>query len=129
MLGKVKDSAVRTLESAGYAVSTSKVYTSSKASGIVVGQTPAGGAPLESGGTVAIVLSANTSASGNVKTPSVVGLSQASAESKVKAAGLVPYITYGRTGSTDGHVISQWPLGGESVPAGSEVLVQVQLNP
>jgi beta-lactam-binding protein with PASTA domain len=130
VLGDLKSSAVRTLESAGYVVVVSEVYTSSKASGIVVGQKPGGGAALEQGGKVEIVLSVAKQAAGDVKMPAVVGLSQSSAEAKVEAAGLTYSLAYGNIGGiSEGHVISQWPLGGEAVPAGSEALIQIQLTP
>jgi beta-lactam-binding protein with PASTA domain len=130
VLGALKNNAIRTLESAGYVVSPSVVHTSSKASGIVIGQKPSGGAVLDPGSTVEIVVSASKQAAGDVKMPSVIGLSQASAEAKVEAAGLTYSLTYGNFGGTaDGHVISQWPLAGESVPAGSETLIQIRLTP
>ncbi len=125
VLGSPRGSAVRTLEGAGYSVTSSTRYSASKASGLVVGQNPGGGSPLETGGTVAIVVSASTPVVPDVKMPDIGGLSQSAAESKVKAAGLVPYITYG-TGGSAGHVISQWPPPGEMVPEGSEGFIQVR---
>jgi len=65
----------------------------------------------------------------NVSMPEIVGLTQSSAESKVKAAGLVPYLTYGDIGKANGVVISQWPLAGEQIPEGSEGFIQIQLRP
>ena len=129
VIGRPKSSAVVVLEGAGYAVTASKAYTASKTSGFVIRQNPAGGTPLDPGGVVAIVVSAGTPVIKDVKMPAIVGLTQSSAESKVKAAGLVPYITYGSSGRPNGHVISQWPLAGELIPAGSEGFIQVQLNP
>ena len=129
VLGDLKSSAVRTLESAGYRVTSSVSQTTSKASGIVIGQRPAGGAELAPGETVSIVVSASKQTAGNVKMPSVVGLSQAEAVKKVEAAGLSPVLTYGRSGIPDGDVISQWPLAGEVVPSGRQALIQIQLTP
>jgi beta-lactam-binding protein with PASTA domain len=130
VLGSLKNNAVRTLESAGYVVSTSVVRTSSKASGIVVGQRPGGGAALDPGSTVEIVVSASKQGAGDVKMPAVIGLSQSEAVAKVEAAGLTYSLTYGNIGGTaDGHVLSQWPLAGESVPVGSEALIQIKLTP
>ena len=129
VVGDPRSSAVRALEAAGYNVSTTKVYSSSRTSGLVVRQNPAGGTPLDAGATVAIVLSAGTPEIATVKMPDVVGMTQSAAESKVKAAGLVPFITYGNSGIANGLVISQWPLGGESVPEGSEGFIQIQLRP
>jgi serine/threonine-protein kinase len=129
VIGDPRSSAVRTLESTGHAVSTSEVRSASRASGLVVGQSPAGGTPLDRGGVVAISLSVGTPALRDVSMPEVVGLSQAAAESRVKAAGVVPYLTYGDVGIKNGYVISQWPLAGEAVPEGSGGFIQVQLRP
>jgi beta-lactam-binding protein with PASTA domain len=129
VLGDPKNTAVRALEGAGYVVSVSQSYSASKASGIVIGQRPAGGSALDAGEAVAIVVSTSGQAAAEVKMPQIVGLGQAAAESKVKDAGLVPYITYGSSGVPNGQVISQWPLAGDSVPVGSEGFIQVQLNP
>jgi hypothetical protein len=126
VLGHARSSAVRTLEGAGYSVSTSTMYSASKASGLIVSQNPGGGTPLDTGGTVAVVVSANTPEVPDVKMPDIIGLSQSAAESKVKAAGLVPYITYGTGGTQGGHVISQWPPAGEMIPEGSEGFIQVR---
>jgi beta-lactam-binding protein with PASTA domain len=110
-------------------VSVTEVHSTSKASGLVIGQAPMGGAELEPGGVVTIAVSARAQAVKQVKMPDVVGLRQSSAESKVKNVGLVPYITYGRVGAPNGQVISQWPLPGELLPVGAEGFIQVQLNP
>jgi hypothetical protein len=126
VLGRPRSSAVRTLEGAGYAVTTSTMYSASKASGLVVSQNPGGGTPLDPGGTVAVVVSASTPTARDVKMPDVSGLSQSAAESRVKAAGLVPYITYGTGGTSGGHVISQWPPAGEMIPEGSEGFIQIR---
>lgn len=75
------------------------------------------------------ITSRNSQQVAEVTMPGITGLSQADAESKVKAAGLVPYLTYGDDPSTTiGHVISQWPLKGETLPRGSEGFIQIQLK-
>lgn len=128
VVGDPRSAAETAVKGAGYAVSSSTVYSASKASGIVVAQSPSGGTMLDAGETVAIVVSVGTPESKSVTMPKIVGLTQASAESKVTAAGLVPYITYGDVNIEEGRVISQWPAAGESIPAGSEGFIQVQLN-
>jgi len=129
VLGRPNDSGVRALENAGYVVRVTEVHSASRASGLVIGQEPMGGAELAHGGVVTIAVSARAQAVKQVKMPDVVGLKQSSAESKVKAVGLVPYIMYGRVGVPEGQVISQWPLGGELLPVGAEGFIQVQRNP
>jgi len=122
---RAAEDAVRT---AGYDVRVSTVRSASKASGFVVAQSPPAGTEMDAGGTVAIVVSAGASSAKSVRMPSIVGLTQASAESKVRAAGLVPYLIYGDIDVEEGRVFSQWPNAGESVPAGSEGFIQIQLD-
>jgi serine/threonine-protein kinase len=131
VVGDPKASAVRTLEAAGYIVSTDLVYTTSKASGLVIGQNPSGGATLDPGSPVSITVSQAAKDVGNVTMPNVIGLTKSAAESKVKSAGLTPYITYGQavSGYPNGHVMSQYPEAGDSVPRGSQGLIQVVLVP
>jgi len=128
VLGDSKSSAVNTLNSAGYAVSTSQRYTTSKASGFVIEQTPGGGTALEPGRTVAITVAIGTPAVNDVTMPNVVGLTQSSAEAKIKAVGMVPTVLYGVAGTTPGMVFSQWPAAGDSIPAGSEGFIQIQMS-
>ena len=129
VLGTPRSSAVKALERAGYAVSTSRVYRASRASGFVVEQNPAGGLPLDAGGTVSIVIAIGSPVADDVKMPNIVGLSESAAKDKVTAAGLVPYLMYGAANKPDGTVISQWPAAGAMVPAGSEGYIQIQMSP
>jgi len=126
--GSRQSAAEGVLRVAGYDVTVSEVFSASKASGFVVAQNPEGGTVMAPGETVAIVVSAGTSSGRSARMPDIVGLTQSSAESKVKAAGLVPYLIYGDVDIAEGLVISQWPGAGESVPAGSEGFIQIQLN-
>jgi beta-lactam-binding protein with PASTA domain len=66
-----------------------------------------------------------------VEMPKVRGLSQAEAESRLRAVGLKPYILYGKplTGVPKGHVMSQWPDAGDSLPQGSEAFIQIVYVP
>ncbi len=129
VLGSSVSRAQESLRRAGYGVSTSQVYRESNASGYVVEQSPAGGQPLDEGKTVSIVVAVSGAVAQEVRTPNVVGLSEKSARDKVEAAGLVPYVVYGRSNRPEGTVISQWPTSGEYTEQGSEVEIQVQLNP
>lgn len=128
VVGSRKSTAEGVLADAGYGVTSSDVYSASKVSGIVVAQSPSGGTTLDSGETVAIVVSVGTPTTENVTMPKIVGLTQAAAESAVEAAGLVPYLIYGNNHIEEGRVISQWPAAGESVPTGSEGFIQVQMT-
>lgn len=128
VVGHRKREAEDALRSAGYAVRASNVQSVSRASGLVVAQSPGGGTEMESGGIVVIVVSIAAQSVSTATMPNVVGLTQSSAESKVEAAGLIPYLIYGDHDVVEGLVISQWPDAGESVPEGSEGFIQVQLN-
>jgi hypothetical protein len=68
---------------------------------------------------------------GDVTMPNVMGLTESAAKSKVRAAGLTPYITYGQVAADrpNGRVMSQYPLPGDSVPRGSQGLIQVAFKP
>lgn len=128
VVGDRRSAAEDAVRRAGYDVAISTVYSTSKASGFVVAQTPSGGTELDSGETVAIVVSVATSTAKSVRMPEIVGLTQSSAETKVKQAGLVPYLIYGDAEIEPGRVISQWPDAGESVAEGSEGFIQIQLE-
>lgn len=129
VVGNPQSRAVTALESAGYTVDASYVFSASKASGLVQSQTPSGGTPAEFGSTVSITVLTGTPATIEVTMPSVVGLTQKEAEDKVRAAGLVPYVTYGASAKFRGRrCMSQWPLAGESLPKGSEGFIQVTLH-
>ncbi len=124
VLGDPADRAKRKLDAAGYVAATSYVFTTSKATGLVQEQSPAGGTELEPGKTVNIVVTTGGNDAVQVRVPKLVGLTRAAAEEKIKAAGLVPVISYGTT-AEKGTVQSQWPLGGDTLPEGGEVQIQV----
>jgi beta-lactam-binding protein with PASTA domain len=65
-----------------------------------------------------------------VTVPDVTGLSQASAQSAITAAGLTVGVISQSFSNTvaDGNVISQTPGGGTSAPAGSPVDLEISLG-
>lgn len=128
VVGDPESRARRALEGAGFTVSSTTVFDSSRTPGLVVAQNPAGGTQLDEGASVHIAVAAGTKPIVYVTMPEVVNLSQSRAESKIKAAGLRPYVMYGKaSAATPGPVISQWPLPGSSIPKGSEGFIQVAL--
>lgn len=129
VVGDPEASARRALEGAGFSVSSRRQFSASKPPGIVFAQTPVAGTTLDPGEVVAIAVAAGSSSAPQVTMPNIVGLSQSGAEAKVKAAGLVPHITYGYSVAKKGKVISQWPLAGVSTPEGSQGLIQVGITP
>lgn len=129
VIGDPESNARRALEAAGFSVSVTKRFDANKAPGIVFSQTPGAGTSLDPGSVVSIVVAGGSTSAGTVTMPDVIGLSQADAQSRVKSAGLTPYVTYGNAPTRAGTVISQWPLGGKSATAGSQGMIQIGINP
>ena len=98
--------------------------------GNVIDQTPYSGATLDAGSAVSLVLSSGPVGSAPIIAPSVVGLSQAAAESAVASAGLNVSVTTANSETVAaGNVISQTPAGGVEVAAGSVVSLLVSTGP
>jgi len=128
VVGDPQGSAAMTLENSGYVVSVTYVYSDSTPSGLVIGQNPTGGTELRAGAVVGIIVSRGNVATPMVIMPDVVGLKQAAAEKKVRAAGLKPYILHGTDPPYAGLVGRQWPLAGRKVPKGSDGFIQVMIT-
>jgi beta-lactam-binding protein with PASTA domain len=86
----------------------------------VIGQSPAAAAIVASGSAVQLLVAQSV---GGATVPNVVGLTQAAATSAITGAGLVVGTISQQTSATvpAGDVISQSPVGGSSVAAGSAV--------
>ena len=96
--------------------------------GDVISQDPAGGASVDLGSTVGIVVSLGPVS--QVIVPNVVALSQTAAETAITGAGLVPAVTTANDPNVPaGDVISQNPAGGASINLGSTVGIVVSLGP
>ena len=95
--------------------------------GDVISQDPAGGSTVDSGSAVNLVVSLGVA---QVTVPNVVGLAQATAETAIVNADLVVGVV--TTANSDtvpaGSVISQDPVGGSTVDAGSAVNLVVSLG-
>ncbi|MCG6969441.1 MAG: PASTA domain-containing protein [Gammaproteobacteria bacterium] len=96
--------------------------------GNVISSNPSGGALVYVGSTVDLVISLGPAP---ITTPYVVGLSLATAETDITAAGLVlGAVTYFNSDTVlAGNVISQTPLGGYPVTPGTEVDLTVSSGP
>ena len=109
------------LQAAGLHATTKQV-AALKPAGTVVAQTPAAGAKLVRGATVALTVSKGPA---RVSVPDVVGLARAAAERKVRAAGLTSRaVTVPSTGPA-GKVVAQSPPGGSSLTKGANVRLSV----
>src|SRR5206468_2047837 len=98
--------------------------------GQVISQNPIAGTSVAAGSAVAFVVSLGP-APVPVLVPNVVGLTQAAAQTAITGAGLgVGAITSANSATVPaGQVISQNPVGGTSVAAGSAVAFVVSLGP
>jgi serine/threonine-protein kinase len=129
VVGMSQSAAVAALNAAGFKASVTTVYGTSAPSGTVTHQNPSGGSTLPSGGTVGLLVI--RSARQRVTVPNLVGRSQASAVRAVHALGLKVTLSYWPAirHKKIGTVHTQWPLGGRSAVVGSDVQLQIVINP
>jgi beta-lactam-binding protein with PASTA domain len=127
--GQTQAAAQAAITGAGLAVgAVSSANSATVAAGLVISQNPIGGTSVAPGSAVALVVSLGPAL---VTVPSVVGLTQPSAQTAITGAGLsVGTVT---TASSDtvaaGLVISQNPAGGGSAALGSAVSFVVSTGP
>jgi beta-lactam-binding protein with PASTA domain len=96
-------------------------------SGSVISQSPVSGTSVAAGSAVNLVVSTGPA---NVTVPDVVNLTQAAATSAITGAGLVVGTVTSQSSTVPlGSVISQSPLSGTSVAAGSAVNLVVSTGP
>ena len=121
--GLSRESAESRLRDDGFSVSVAE-QESDEPEGDVISQNPAGGTEVSKGETVTITVSTGKP---QVDIPDVIGLSERSASSKLKSAGLQP-VTQERTvtdPSQDGVVVEQRPGSGTQVDKGREVVIVI----
>jgi beta-lactam-binding protein with PASTA domain/predicted Ser/Thr protein kinase len=121
--GLSRDSAESRLRDEGFGVSVSE-QESDEPEEDVIAQSPAGGTELARGETVTITVSTGRP---QADVPDVIGLSESSARSRLKSAGLKP-VTQERTvtdPSQDGKVVEQRPGSGTQLDEGAEVVIVI----
>jgi beta-lactam-binding protein with PASTA domain/predicted Ser/Thr protein kinase len=121
--GLSRDSAESRLRDEGFGVSVSE-QESDEPEEDVIAQSPAGGTELARGETVTITVSTGRP---QADVPDVIGLSESSAASRLKSAGLKP-VTQERTvtdPSQDGKVVEQRPGSGTQLDKGAEVVIVI----
>ncbi len=121
--GLSRDSAESRLRDEGLGVSVTE-QESDEPEGDVISQSPAAGTELARGETVTITVSTGTP---QVDVPDVIGLSERSASSRLRSAGLEP-VTQERTVTDpdqDGVVVEQRPGSGTQVDEGREVVIVI----
>lgn len=120
--GMTQADATTKLEDAGFAVDSGTAF-STQPSGVVISQGPAAGTSVPKASTVSISVSKGAAP---VDVPDVVGAQAADAKASLQNLGLVPVsvLTSG-TPSQVGNVISQTPVNGTKVSAGSQVEIVI----
>ncbi|MHB8893885.1 MAG: PBP1A family penicillin-binding protein [Candidatus Geothermincolia bacterium] len=120
VVGMSSSAAKGAIESMGYSASIVN-QASNEPAGTAVGQAPAAGTVLPSGGSVTVYVSTGPSQS---TVPSVTGLSEAAARTKIAASGFAASVSY-VLGSPPGVVVSQSPSAGSKMAPGSTVSISV----
>lgn len=125
VVGMTQADAVRALQDAGYLLGdVSNGYSSQVPVGRIAASSPPAGTKAKEGTKVALVI--NSGISGNIKVPSVIGDTQANAETALKQIDLVPVVAAAYSSTvTAGVVIAQVPSAGAMVSAGEQIVVQV----
>src|SRR5918996_2887222 len=113
--------AVRKLDKAGFRVKSVARFSDEVPAGRAIGTDPSEGTELAREETVTLRVSKGPNL---VDVPSVLGLDQAIAESRLRRADLVPNVETEESAAAEGTVITQDP-GSGTVPRGSEVTIVV----
>lgn len=128
LVGLTQAAAETAITTAGFVLGTvSDAFSATVAEGLVISQNPAAGASATAGSAVSFVVSIGPEP-GTV--PSIVGLTQSAATTALTNEGFVAgTVTQAYSASvTAGLVISQDPVAGTRIPAGSAVSFVVSLG-
>ncbi len=132
LVGQKRGDAMSTLAAAGLTATVNEV-PSDQDKGLVVAQSPSGGAKVDKGSSVTLNVSkgkpATTPEPIAITVPSVVGESQADAIRAIKSAGLKPSRQHVPSAQEKGTVVGQSPPGGSSAPKGANVLLNISDGP
>lgn len=122
--GDTRAAAVRTLQQAGFAVTTTQEPSDSVPAGNVTRTDPTAGTRAAKGSTVTVYVSSGPS---KVAVPSVVGMTEADATSTLEAKGFTvnSQTVLVTNPSEDGRVQSQSPVAGTMAAKGSTVTINV----
>jgi beta-lactam-binding protein with PASTA domain len=121
VVGFNERAAVSAVKQRGLDPNVSRTF-SDNPSGNVISQKPSGGAAVEKGSVVALVVSRGPS---SVAVPNVVSLTQADAISQLTNAGLKADVVQVPSTVASGKVVAQNPTGGTKVDLGSSVRLNV----
>jgi beta-lactam-binding protein with PASTA domain len=119
VVGDKAPAAISALRAQGLSAQPASV-ASNKAKGTVVSESPAAGASVAKGSTVAIRVSQGPS-----RVPNVVGQTRAAAVSVLKAAGFSSNVVVVPSSQPKNTVVAQKPHAGTNAPSGSKVRLNV----
>ena len=122
VVGDSSDSATAALNDAGLKVSTSEDYSTKYDAGVVISADPSTGTEVAKGSTVSIVVSKGPPP---VTVPNVVDMSREAAIAKLKAVGFSVKIEEPLGVTPLNRVLKQSPDGGQVLPQGSTVTIQI----
>ncbi len=129
VVGDTQAAATTAITGAGLVAGTvTKQSSSTVASGSVISESPVAGTSVSAGSAVNLVVSSGPA---SIVVPNVVGDTQAAATTAITGAGLVAGTVTKQSSSTvaSGSVISESPVAGTSVSAGSAVNLVVSSGP
>ncbi len=124
--GQSQSGAEQTLREAGLVPSASTAPSEDADPGTVISQDPGGGASVDRGSTVTIVVA---TAPANVTVPSVIGNTATDARFKLGNSGFQVTSDSADSSEPAGTVIDQNPASGTSVAPGSRIVITVSNGP
>jgi beta-lactam-binding protein with PASTA domain len=128
--GRSQHSAATAISNAGFVPVVYHSVSTDVSRGRVMGQLPAVGKQELHGTEVAIVISGGRASSGTSPTPNVVGMSRASAEGAIQAAGFRHQVVQAHDASVaKGMIVGQVPAAGKQVDPGQDIVIAVSLGP
>ena len=120
--GETEERAIKDLNAAGFRVTVDQTPSSKIREGLAVRTSPRDGTLAERGARVRLFVSSGPQ---QVRVPSVVGRSRASAVGALQDAGLKVTAEESESDQPKGRVLSQSPAGGTTVDRGSRVTINV----
>ena len=120
-----EERSVAALESRGFVVSITRVYSDDYDEGIVISQSPDGGTEAKVGSTVELVISMGPEPADTVTVPNCLGFTRSAATSMCENAGLD--VEYSNVPDNDniGLVVGQSIDGGDEVEEGTTIVLAI----
>jgi hypothetical protein len=127
VVGQTQATAQTNITNAGLVFAINRANSATVPAGVVISQTPVGGASAARGSTVTLLVSSGQAVL--VRTPDVVGRPLADAQSRIADVGLTSTVTSANDPKVKaGEIISQSPGRDTLVPSGSNVALVVSLG-